>query len=110
MLNDIHRFLLAQGIDPFVAGCVAGAAAIVVALMLRRGRQGDGAIDFARGGQPGPASPERLSDAALDGATLNEIRALLAHGAKIDAIRVVRKESTLSLAAAKELVESLADG
>jgi ribosomal protein L7/L12 len=109
MLNDINRFLLAQGIDPFIAGCVMGVALIVIVRMLRSGRHGDRAIDFTRGAPPAPASAERRPDGALDAATVSEIRALLARGAKIDAIKLAREKATLSLAAAKDVVESLAD-
>ena len=60
----------------------------------------------ARPAEPGPASAGTVAPPAEALDIYAEARALAASGAKINAIKVVREQTGISLKAAKDLVES----
>jgi Ribosomal protein L7/L12 C-terminal domain len=121
-MNDVSRFFLSYGLDPFIAGLIIG---IIICALARVGLAKNRPEKKELLGTASPSSPffSRAADImtsstsikiidngvekTLDEPTATAIMTDLAQGNKIEAIKKLRESTGMELKGAKDLIEVL---
>lgn len=117
-MQELSRYVASLGIDPFLCGILLGVVAtFLIAKSLRSGTkdrpdfQPTPSQSFAKREASGfPAHSITIKEHSFSPDVSAEILEMLSRGDKIQAIKLLREETGLGLAEAKQLAEALEIG